>query len=157
MPFWLTVAAQLSILGYALLAGVFLAFSDFIMRALRETPSAGGPAAMQAINREVFHYVFIPLFLAMAPVSVLLAVAAAMLAPSPMPFVAAAAVYVAGAFGVTVVRNVPMNNRLAEFEAGSADGQDYWAGTYLPRWTTWNSVRAAACLLSAGLMLFGLF
>ena len=76
MPLWLSFLAQFSILAYALLGGVFLAFSDFIMRALSVAEGGGGAAAMQAINREVFRFVFIPLFLAMAPISVVLAAGA---------------------------------------------------------------------------------
>lgn len=46
--------AHLAVLAYALVGGVFLAFSDFIMRALSVTSGHGGAEAMQAINREVF-------------------------------------------------------------------------------------------------------
>ena len=53
--FYLT---HLAVLAYALVGGVFLAFSDFIMRALSLTGGSGGAEAMQAINREVFRWVF---------------------------------------------------------------------------------------------------
>ncbi len=123
---------------------MFLAFSDFIMRALRVTGGAGGPEAMQAINREVFRYAFMALFLGMVPVSLVLAVSAAMTLAKPAPFLVAAALYVLGAFGVTVVRNVPMNNALAAIDAASVDGLQYWISKYVPDWTFWNSVRAGA-------------
>jgi len=55
--------AQFSILADAILAGVFLAFSDFIMRSLAQTSGTGGIEAMQVINREVFRWVFMALFL----------------------------------------------------------------------------------------------
>ena len=64
---------QFSILAYALVAGVFLAFSDFIMRSLAITNGSGGVEAMQAINREVFRWIFMALFLGMAPVSLAIA------------------------------------------------------------------------------------
>jgi len=48
------VLTQFAILAYALVGGVFLAFSDFIMRSLSLTSGVGGVEAMQVINREVF-------------------------------------------------------------------------------------------------------
>ena len=64
---------QFAALAYALLGGVFLAFSDFIMRSLALTGGHGGIEAMQVINREVFRWVFMVLFLGMAPGSLLIA------------------------------------------------------------------------------------
>lgn len=60
---------QCAILAYAFVGGVFLAFSDFIMRALAKTSGHGGVEAMQMINREVFRWVFMALFLSLVPVS----------------------------------------------------------------------------------------
>ena len=152
MPFWLSLLAQFSLLAYALLGGVFLAFSDFIMRALRVTEGGGGAAAMQAINREVFRFVFIPLFLAMAPISVMLAAGAWMTGVSQWPFVIAGAIYLLGAFAVTIARNVPMNNALARLDANGSEAKAYWADVYLPNWTFWNGVRAASCIVAAAIM-----
>ena len=55
-----------AVIAYALVGGVFLAFSDFIMRSLVLTGGHGGIEAMQTINREVFRWVFMALFLGMA-------------------------------------------------------------------------------------------
>ncbi|WP_235047655.1 anthrone oxygenase family protein [Limimaricola cinnabarinus] len=65
-------------------------------------------------------------------------------------------VYLLGCFAVTVVFNVPMNEALAGMDLAEASTQSYWTGTYLPRWTFWNTVRTIACGLSAALLLFGL-
>jgi uncharacterized membrane protein len=153
---WLVLLIQVSVIAYALLGGVFLAFSDFIMRALRRTEGAGGAAAMQAVNREVFRYVFMPLFLGMVPVSLTLAVGAALTLPAPAPVVAAGILYLVGVFGLTAARNVPMNNQLAAADPASAEGQRYWTDTYVPRWTFWNTLRAAACIAAAALLLVAL-
>lgn len=51
MPTWLLMLSQFSILALATLGGVFLAFSDFIMRALGVAGGSGGLHVMQAINR----------------------------------------------------------------------------------------------------------
>ncbi|NNF72727.1 MAG: DUF1772 domain-containing protein [Rhodobacteraceae bacterium] len=149
---------QLSILAYALVAGVFLAFSDFIMRSLAITGGVGGVEAMQVINREVFRWVFMTLFLGMAALSVVIAAYAWMgvNGPAGMLILAAALMYLIGCFGVTVVFNVPMNEALAGMDLSSDATRDYWRQTYVPRWTFWNSVRTAAAAISAALLLFAL-
>ncbi len=53
MTTWMLLLGYFSALAYAVLGGVFLAFSDFIMRALSVTSGTGGVEAMNAINREV--------------------------------------------------------------------------------------------------------
>ncbi|SEN50367.1 anthrone oxygenase family protein [Palleronia pelagia] len=150
--------AHVAVLAYALVAGVFLAFSDFIMRALSRTSGQGGAEAMQAINREVFRWVFMALFLGLAAVSLLLVVHAALwLDGAPAALVAAAGiVYLLGCFAVTVVFNVPMNETLAGMDLSQASTRHYWTGTYLPRWTFWNTARTIACGLAAALLLAGL-
>ena len=149
---------QVSILAYALVAGVFLAFSDFIMRALALTGGAGGVEAMQVINREVFRWVFMALFLGMAAASVVIAGYAWIgLSGSAGTLIGlAAVVYLVGCFGVTVAFNVPMNQALAGMAPSAGATRDYWLRSYVPRWTFWNSVRTGAAALSAALLLFGL-
>jgi len=152
------ILLQLSILAYALIAGVFLAFSDFIMRSLALTGGAGGVEAMQVINREVFRWVFMALFLGMAAVSlVIVGYGATNLAhPSGGLILLAGLLYLIGCFGVTVFFNVPMNEALAGMNLSEDATRAYWTGTYLPRWTFWNTVRTLACGVSAALLLFGL-
>ncbi|WP_138422342.1 anthrone oxygenase family protein [Maritimibacter alexandrii] len=147
--------AHLAVLAYALVGGVFLAFSDFIMRSLAQTD---GVDTMQAINREVFHWAFMVLFLGLAPVSLLIAAYGAIgVGHGPgTVMVLAGLIYFVGCFGVTVAFNVPMNEALAGMDASEKTTGDYWTRTYLPRWTFWNTVRTVACGLSAALLLFSL-
>ncbi|MEM6595887.1 MAG: anthrone oxygenase family protein [Pseudomonadota bacterium] len=148
---------QIAVIAYGLVAGVFLAFSDFIMRSLALTGGHGGVEAMQAINREVFRWVFMVLFLGMAAVSLILAGYGAfgISGPAGTLIMMAGLVYLVGCFGVTVFFNVPMNEALAGMEMSSGTTRDYWLQTYVPRWTFWNSVRAVASAVSAALLLFG--
>ena len=149
---------QFAILAYALVGGVFLAFSDFIMRSLALTGGHGGVEAMQVINREVFRWVFMALFLGMAAGSVLIAGYGAfgLTGSAGTLIMMAGLVYLIGCFGVTVFFNVPMNEALAGMETSSSGTHDYWVQTYVPRWTFWNSVRTIACTVAAALLLFGL-
>lgn len=156
-PFFFYLA-HLAVLAYALVGGVFLAFSDFIMRALSLTSGHGGAEAMQTINREVFRRVFMSLFLGLVAVSLALIVYAAIgLTGLAATLVGSAGlVYLFGCFGVTIIYNVPMNESLAEMDLSQDATHAYWRGTYLPRWTFWNTIRTLACGLSAALLLFGL-
>ena len=158
MSLTVSLFLQFSILAYALVAGVFLAFSDFIMRSLALTGGTGGVEAMQVINREVFRWVFMALFLGMAALSLLIAGYAWMnfdgLAGTMI--LLGALVYFFGCFGVTVGFNVPMNEALANMDLAADVTRSYWLETYVPRWTFWNSVRSGAAALASALLMFGL-
>jgi len=158
MSTWFFILCQFSILAFALLSGVFLAFSDFIMRSLANTGGVGGIEAMQVINREVFRYVFMILFIGMAPISMLLAGYSffTLSGPAATLIIIAAATYLVAAFGVTVAFNVPLNEALDPMDLGSRATTRFWTETYLPRWTFWNSVRAIACGLAAAILMFAL-
>ena len=157
MPLWFLALTQLAIIAYALVGGVFLAFSDFIMRALAKTSGAGGIEAMQHVNREVFRWVFMTLFLGLAPLSLLIGGYAfwTLEGPGAALIAVAGLTYLVGCFGVTVLLNVPLNERLAATPAEDAAALAFWRTVYVPRWTFWNSVRTAACILAAGLLLAG--
>lgn len=56
-----------SVIASALVAGVFFAFSVFVMRALASMAAARGILAMQRINVTVIHPLFLGVFLGAAP------------------------------------------------------------------------------------------
>jgi uncharacterized membrane protein len=147
--FGLTLAAAL---GCGLIAGVFFAFSSFVMKALGQLSSGHGMAAMQSINVVVLNPVFLGVFVGTA-IACLLAMGAALLSWHGLQSVyilIGSALYVIGTFLVTVVFNVPWNNALATVAADDPAGTNVWA-QYLVRWTRWNHVRTAAAL-GAGAM-----
>jgi uncharacterized membrane protein len=156
MPLWLLIAANAAVIVYAALGGLFLTFSDFLMRSL--TASSGGAEAMQAINRDVFRSVFMLLFLGTAAASPVLAAVAIFAAPGLSGWLTAVAglVYFVGAFGVTAAFNVPLNNRLAHMKAAAGETTGFFRTAYAPRWTAWNTVRTIACLSAAALQLTAL-
>jgi uncharacterized membrane protein len=154
---WFMVITQFAIIAYALVGGVFLAFSDFIMRSLAQTSGIGGSEAMQVINREVFRWAFMTLFLGLAAVSLFLVAfgLTSLDGTARTMIVLAGAVYLIGSFGVTIRFNVPMNEMLAGMETAHEITKMYWTEVYLPRWTFWNSVRAVACVASSILLMIG--
>lgn len=150
-PTWFFVVLQISVIACLLVAGVFLSFSDFIMRSLGGARTAAGVEVMQVINREVFKTVFMVLLLGWCALSLLLIGYAYVNISGPASplIMAGGALYLAGVFGVSLVFNVPMNKRLEAWECSGAEAADYWTNTYIPRWTAWNTVRAVASAASA--------
>ncbi len=70
---WFFTLKLFSALGCGLIAGVFFAFSTFVMAALAQRPSAEGIAAMQAINITVINPWFMTAFLGTGAVCLFLA------------------------------------------------------------------------------------
>ena len=158
---WFFIVCEISVIACAVVSGVFLTFSDFVMRSLDGAKTAAGVEVMQVINREVFRSVFIFLLLGMSALSpFLIGYAYFRVAGSPSALImTGGAIYFAGVFVVSVVFNVPMNNRLDAKEYSGTEAATYWTNTYMPRWTFWNYVRAIAsaasaiCFLVAGVWL----
>ena len=139
-----------SALGCGLIAGVFFAFSAFVMKALARIPPAQGIAAMQAINVAVLNRWVVAAFFGTAAACVLLAVSSLLMwhAPGAIYRLIGSGLYLVGTILVTIIFNVPWNDALAAVEADSADGANRWA-QFVPGWTAWNHVRAAAALAAA--------
>ncbi len=148
---WFFVVIQISVIACGLVSGVFLTFSDSVMRSLDGAKTAAGVEVMQVINREVFRTVFMVLLLGMSALSpVLMAYAyVGVSGAASALIVAGGAIYLAGVFVVSLVFNVPMNKRLDRMEFAGAEAAAYWTDTYMPRWTFWNYVRAIAAAASA--------
>jgi uncharacterized membrane protein len=137
-------------LGCGLIAGVFFAFSAFVMKALARLVPSAGIAAMQSINVVVINPLFLGVFVGTALAS-LLAVIAALFRwhePGSVYLLIGALLYVAGTFPVTIVFNVPWNNRLAAVSADNPESANVWAN-YVVKWTAWNHVRTVAALAAA--------
>jgi uncharacterized membrane protein len=144
-------------LGSGLIGGLFFAFSAFVMSALGRLPPAGGISAMQSINVAVLNPVFFAAFFGTAALSILLAIAAfaGWSGAASLYLLAGSLLYLVGTILVTMVFNVPLNNRLATVSADSAAGTDLWK-RYLSDWTVWNHVRTAASLAAAACFMMAL-
>ncbi|WP_438011839.1 anthrone oxygenase family protein [Sorangium sp. So ce321] len=146
-----------STLGCGLIAGVFFAFSSFVMPALAKLPPAQGVAAMQSINVVVLNRWFLGVFVGTAGACLIVAIASLVSwseAGSRLR-VAGSALYILGTFLVTMARNVPLNAALAGVPPEAAVAAETWA-RYVPAWTSWNTVRTLAALASAALFTLAL-
>lgn len=146
----LTTLALVLCIGAGTVGGVFFAFSTFVMQALAQLPVAGGVNAMQRINVVVLNPAFLGVFMGTAGVAAVGAALAVVTAggASAALVLVAGVVYLLGSFAVTLVFNVPRNERLRRLEIDSAEAAAYWP-EYVREWTRWNHVRTAASLLSA--------
>ncbi len=150
MPDWLTFLTVLAALTCGLLGGLFFTFSNFVMRALKGLSPANAVAAMQAINVTVLNPLFLGIFMGTAVLSLGLTLVGVSNrgASAAAWLIVASLLYLVGTFLVTVVFNVPLNNRLATVTPESAAGAELWAH-YLVRWSAWNHVRTVTSLAAA--------
>lgn len=139
----------------ALVAGVFQAFSDFVMKALRGLDDEIGMLAMQRINVTVLRSLFLVNLFLLLPGLLIAGWLAAMHGGGPRGLVAAAGLlYLLGVVGVTLLRNVPMNEELDRVVGAGDEGRKvrYWR-YYVRHWTRWNHVRSGAGAGTAALLL----
>jgi uncharacterized membrane protein len=147
----------LSVLGCGLVAGVFFAFSTFVMKALARVTPAQGIAVMQSINITVINPWFMTAFLGTTAVCATVAVLSLLRwsEAGAVHLLSGTLLYMIGTFLVTIVFNVPRNNALAAVDPASAVGARVWT-SYISRWTAWNHVRTAAALVAQGLLIIAL-
>jgi uncharacterized membrane protein len=144
-------------LGSGLAAGVFFAFSTFVMSGLARLPQPAGIAAMNAINVTAVTPAFMTLLFGTAAICIMLGILAVLnwgSAGSAL-LLAASLIYIVGVIVVTVVFNVPLNDALAATTPESAAGADMWT-RYLSVWVGWNHVRLLAPLASTALFIVAL-
>lgn len=153
----LYAATLVSALGCGLAAGVFFAFSTFVMPALKRLSPANGVAAMQSINELAVTPAFMTVLFGTAVASLALAVWAVISWGERYAalVLAGGALYLIGTIGVTIACNVPLNNRLATAHPQGADAASYW-NEYVTNWTAWNHVRTVAALAAAATLTIAL-
>jgi uncharacterized membrane protein len=144
MDGFLFVLTLFAALGCGLIAGVFFAFSSFVMPALRRLPATEGIAVTPVFMTALFGTAASCLGLAAwAVVSSDGRTTALVLA--------GCALYIVGTVGVTMACNVPLNYGLAKLHPRGAEAAVRW-DRFVTRWTAWNHVRTAAALVAAALL-----
>ena len=142
-------------LGSGLMAGVYFAFSGFIMSSFKKLPPEHAISAMNSINETILRSLFMPLFFGSSVVSVLMVLVAIINwgnAASGLLLIAGG-VYFIGMLLCTVVFNVPLNNALLEVDPVSDDGHQFWSH-YLKKWTGWNHLRTVSSLITCAMSIW---
>lgn len=146
-----------TILGCGLVAGVFFAFSSFIMKALARLKPPEGIAAMQSINITVINPLFMTALFGTAIVCLFWAVSALLKwhQPDSIYLLFGSLIYLVGTVLVTIAFNVPLNDALANIDPSNTGGSNLWT-KYLTDWTIWNHVRTVSALLATGALTIAL-
>ena len=145
----------LSCLGSGMMAGLFVSFSTFMMKALGSLDSSNGMQAMQAINRTILRPSFLLVFLGTAVLAAVSGFIAYALVKPWLYIIAAAAIYIFACVLSTGLFNAPLNDLLEQADAATDEGRCLWRD-YLTQWTNWNHVRSFACVLSTILLAYSL-
>jgi len=147
--FGLTLAA---LLGSALVAGAFFAFSTFVMDALDRTSPSHAIETFQKIDETVVRPGFMIAFVGTAILALVLGVHAVLTwGDRRATFLLVASVlYVVGCFILTMVHHIPLNDHLDGIDPNSATAATEWRH-FFDSWMPWNHVRTAAPLASTAL------
>ena len=145
----LTVTAWLMLITVAVMAGVYFAFSVFVMRAFDRLPARQAIDAMNSINLVIVRSYFLPLFFGSSMLALLLVIFSLFhwQGLASVWAMMAAVGYLVTMFLSTALFNVPLNNGLADFEPHRQNADTTWAH-YRQHWTRWNHVRTIGSLVS---------
>ena len=136
-------------IGAGLVAGVYFAFSTFVMRGLRTIPTPAGMAAMQSINRAAPNPLFVVALVGTGLGCAVLAVVAGTRWSDPAaPWALGGALLYLVSLLLTIGYHIPRNDALADVEATGPDAAERWQ-QYLAEWVPWNHVRTLTALAAA--------
>jgi uncharacterized membrane protein len=145
----------IAVLLTGLSAGLFYAYDCSVTGGLGKLPDRAYLQAFQSINRAIQNPYF---FISFIGTLIALPVAAwqSYNSASNVAFyclLAAAIVYAAGVFGVTVFGNVPLNERLDKFDiaGSSAEAIKAMREQFESKWNALHQVRTYAGILAFGL------
>ena len=147
---WRFFVLLFAAIGAAVSAGIFFAFSTFVIKALAQQPTVQGIATMQSINITVINPWFMTVFFGPAIACICLTISLLFQWDRAVAgyWLVGSLLYLIGTIGVTIAGNIPLNDALAVVSPDSAEGTMLWA-KYLTDWTWWNHIRTAAAFLAA--------
>jgi uncharacterized membrane protein len=153
----LTISTVLSALGSGLIAGAFFAFAAFVLPALSRLPAPAGISAMQSIIAAIKGPLFLVVFFGTAALAALMGIAATLKwgEPGAWSLLIGSLLYLNGPFGVTLLKNLPLNTRLAAMTPKDRDAANFW-DEFRAVWGFWNHVRWIGALGAAAAFIWAL-
>jgi uncharacterized membrane protein len=146
LPEVIDLLAVATAVGSAAVGGVYLAFSVMVLPAFRRLPAKDATAAMREINLRAERGAFIAFFSVTLLLSIALgATVIGQLSSSTGVLYLVGGILSLASAVVTVVANVPLNNKLER------DGVSFWP-QYEKRWGRLNSFRASLALGAVGVV-----
>ena len=152
----LTIATTFS----GLMAGFFFAFTVAVNSALGKLDNRKYLEAMQSINKVVLNPLFFLCFF--GPLIFLPLAAMQQYGENQFAFLAllvASFIYIVGVFGITGLRNVPLNNQLEAFRipGASEESLEQMRSTFEKPWVFWNNIRTAAAVIAFAISVISCF
>lgn len=147
-----------AILLTGLLAGLFYGYDCSVIKGLGSLQNDTYLQAFQSINKSIQNPYFFLSFMG----SLLVLPAASWLSYKQGAafylLLSASILYFIGVFGVTVGCNIPLNDRLANFQLSSATESEIslMRKTFEHSWNTWHRIRTVAAVAAFGLTILSL-
>lgn len=143
----ITAVTATSAICTGLSGGVYFAFSTLVMPALRALSANHAVPAMQLININAVRLPFMVIFFggAASALAVVITELTSGAATPTTPHRIVGAGLALAAFGITIVRNVPLNNTLTRITPDGPDIEARW-NTFGRSWSAANHARATAAL-----------
>lgn len=144
-------------LGSGLVAGVFFALSNFVIKALARLPPEQGIETMQAINAATITPLYMAALFGTGALAFALAIAALVLGEQSggVWLMAGGVLYLLGVVLVTVLFTAPQDRALAAADPAGTEGAGLWA-CYLGGWRAWNHVRTVLALAATASFIIAL-
>jgi len=154
---FLQVLTFVAALGCGVAAGVFFAFSAFVMRGLDRLPAEGAVGAMQGINAAAPAPAFMVVLFGTGLACGALVFRSFFVwgGPSAVYLLVGGSLYLICAIGLTVFYHVPRNEALGRVEPGGAGAEGRWSD-YMAGWTAWNHLRFAGALVASASLVMAL-
>lgn len=130
-------------------AGFFFAWSVTVIPGTKEISDKSYLETMKSINKKIMNPVFFILFFGPVPLLIYNAINL-----DPMN-IAATITYLLGPIGITMTKNVPLNDKLdaQELSQLSSEGKKAFRQMYEPVWNKWHFVRTIFSIVSLILIL----
>ena len=151
LPLWLD---EIAIISFGFIGGVYFAFSFFVMQSLKKTSDSDAIRTMNAINVVILKSPFMLLFFFSSFIALILFLENLILYKLISKQGFASLIFLGGMFLCTATKNVPLNNKLADFDfKDSTFNPTIEWNNYYRDWIKWNHIRTASCFLSMVLLL----
>ena len=145
---------EIAIVSFGFIGGVYFAFSFFVMQSLSNTSSTEAIRTMNAINLVILKSPFMFLFIFSSLIAFILFLKNLILQTIISNEGFASFIFIVGMFLCTATKNVPLNNKLADYDFNdSARNPKIEWNEYYKHWIKWNHLRTASCFLSVVLLL----
>ena len=143
---------EIAITSFGFIGGVYFAFSFFVMQSLNKVSHSEAIRTMNSINSVIIKSPFMFLFLFSSFIALIIFLENLFLYKLISNEGLASVIFLVGMFLCTAIKNVPLNNKLADFNESSCNPKIEW-NYYYNNWIRWNHIRTASCFLSTVLIL----